>query len=148
MRLFSLILFIAVVSIFTKPSQAQPHILNVTTTNYHDTAASDESSLSFISLDLFNNIMATEVRTEFDLMAQEEANAMWNQAILDEWAVAEEREELAAVQDARRAILGLLPPGTSPFLVCDLTYGKSGDASKRTVERALGSKQLTVSRKS
>jgi hypothetical protein len=150
MRVSSFILPVTVVAIFTKPSTAQPQSLNSTiTTNLHDATASSASSYSFISLNLFNQIMATEVRTEVDLMAQEEANEMWNAAILHQWTVAEEREELAAVNNDqdRRATLGLLPPGTSPFLVCDLTYGKSGDACKQTVEEALGGSehQLMVS---
>jgi hypothetical protein len=142
MRFSSFIILPTVAIVFTEPSKAQPQSL-ATTNNNHD--ASESSS---ISLDLFNKIMATEVRTEFDLSNQmvEEVNELWNQAILNQWVVAEEREEFAAVNDQRRSILGLLPPGLSPFLVCDMTYGKTGDACKRTVEEALGSKHLMVSK--
>lgn len=145
MRFSSFIILPTVaIIVFTEPSKAQPQSLT-TTNNNHDAASESSSS---ISLDLFNRIMATEVRTEFDLsnLMVEEVNEMWNQAILHQWAVAEEREEFAAVNDQRRSILGLLPPGLSPFLVCDMTYGKTGDACKRTVEEALGSKHLMVSK--
>ena len=109
------------------------------------------NATSGISLELFNQVMATEVRTEFGLSNNVHddaaAEAMWTDAILYEWDVVEEREEDAA-NDVRRSTVGLVPPGLSPFLVCDTTYGKSGDACVESVAEALGSdSNLMVSKK-
>jgi hypothetical protein len=147
MRFSSFNTFLTAVAILfmAKPCQAQPQSLD-TATNLSVLVPST------ISLDLFNQILATQVINEFDLLSNEndigtleEANAMWNAAILHQWTVAEERQELAATLDQRRGIVGLVPPGQSPFLVCDLTKGRTGDACQQTVEDALGTDQLMVS---
>jgi len=104
-----------------------------------------DASHDGISLDQVNKIMFTEVHEEFGVrrLSRDESNNLWKTATAYEWTLAEEREENAHL-DHRRAKKGT-SEGLSPFLVCDMRYGETGEACKQNVQDALATVDLIVS---
>jgi hypothetical protein len=102
----------------------------------------DESFRNVLSLDQINKIMLTEITEEFGgqrRLTEEESNSLWSKAMEYEWLVAEEREAKAytsgrRAQDAQEGEAG----GSSPFVVCDMHFGKTGESCKETVALSLG----------
>jgi hypothetical protein len=61
---------------------------------------------------------------------------LWGKAMEYEWLVVEEREAKAHTS-GRRTQDGEAG-GSSPFVVCDMHFGKTGESCKKTVEVSLG----------
>jgi hypothetical protein len=102
-------------------------------------APHDESFLNVLSLDQINKIMLTEVKEEFGggrRLSKKESNSLWEKTMAYEWRAAEEREAKAR-QGGRRTQDGDAQ-GSSPFIVCDMHFGKTGESCKETVEASLG----------
>jgi hypothetical protein len=119
----------AVATVFAKSYQSTIELL----------VPHDESFRNILSLDQINRIMLTEVTEEFGgqrRLTEEESNSLWNKAMEYEWLVAEEREAIAH-SNGRRTQEGEAG-GSSPFVVCDMHFGKTGESCKETVETSLG----------
>lgn len=100
----------------------------------------DDYSHLGLSLEQVKRIMLTEVNEEFGerRLTNADSEALWSNAVKYEWSLAEEREEKAQ-QEGRRTQEGTLQLGASPFVVCDMHFGKTGESCKATVESYLGS---------
>jgi hypothetical protein len=101
----------------------------------------DELFRNILSLDQINKIMLTEITEEFGgqrRLTEKESNNLWSKAIEYEWLVAEEREEKAHPRGRRTQDGGGEAGGSSPFVVCDMHFGKTGESCKATVEVSLG----------
>jgi hypothetical protein len=100
----------------------------------------DESFRNILSLDQINKIMLTEITEEFGgqrRLTEKESNILWSKAMEYEWLVAEEREANAHDPNGRRTQDGEAG-GSSPFVVCDMHFGKTGESCKETVQVSLG----------
>jgi hypothetical protein len=104
----------------------------------------DGSSAFSLSLDHIKKIMLTEVNEEFGerRLTKAQSDTLWNEAVDYEWLIAQDREEKMHHEE-RRTQDGI-SQGSSPFVVCDMNFGKSGESCKETVESHLGA-QLIVS---
>lgn len=119
----------AVAAVFAKSNQSSIELL----------LPHDESFRNILSLDQINKIMLSEVAEEFGgqrRLTEEESNRLWNKAMEYEWLVAEDREAKAH-PNGRRTQDGA-EGGSSPFVVCDMHFGKTGESCKATVEASLG----------
>jgi hypothetical protein len=119
----------AVAAVFAKSNQSTIELL----------VPHDDSFRNILSLDQINKIMLTEVTEEFGgqrRLTEEESNSLWNKAMEYEWLAAEEREAIVH-SNGRRTQDGELG-GSSPFVVCDMHFGKTGESCKETVETSLG----------
>jgi hypothetical protein len=98
-----------------------------------------DESFRNLSLNQINKIMLTEITEEFGgqrRLTEEKSNTLWGKAMEYEWLVVEEREAKAHTS-GRRTQDGEAG-GSSPFVVCDMHFGKTGESCKKTVEVSLG----------
>jgi hypothetical protein len=119
-----------VAAVFAKSNQSSIELL----------VPHDESFRNILSLDQINKIMLTEVTEEFGgqrRLTKEESNSLWNKAMEYEWLVAEDREAKGHPNGRRTQDDGEAG-GSSPFVVCDMHFGKTGESCKDTVEVSLG----------
>lgn len=100
-----------------------------------------------ITLDQFNKMLMTEVIDEFGTrrLSADDSAKLWKDAISYELALTKEREANAQ-EDHRRLKRGLVQ-GLSPFLICDLRYGETGEACKNYIVDTIGTDALVVSKK-
>jgi hypothetical protein len=99
----------------------------------------DESFRNILSLDQINKIMLTEAIKEVwrsETSGGGRSKSLWSKAIEYEWLVVEEREAKDHIS-GRRTQDGEAD-GSSPFVVCDMHFGITGESCKETVEVALG----------
>jgi hypothetical protein len=119
----------AVAAIFGKSNQSAIELL----------VPHDESFRNILSLYQINKIMLTEITEEFGgqrRLTEKESKKLWSKAMEYEWLVAEERETMAHPNGRRTQ--DREAGGSSPFVVCDMHFGKTGENCKETVEGYLG----------
>lgn len=101
---------------------------------------SDPSRRRHLSIEDVNSLLVTEahnINGENRLLKEESSEKFWNAAVDDEWSRARELERSAkdSVGALRRTTVA---NGTSPYVVCDVEPGKSGERCRSTVEDHFG----------